>query len=210
MRISCTTLESFRLWRSPDQDWMPESELIATIRGEFIPTPAVLLGQAFGKVLEHPERYQLHGGYRCGGYTFSDATMAEPLKLIDRRGVFEAKAVKAYGPVDVVSKADHLRGAQLSEFKTTCSTFNFEKYAESCQWRFMVDAFEPSFVTYHVFCLDDHGNGVAELKDIHTFNFFPYAELHQDCCDLLRDFVDYVTRRGLDGVLRERQAVAVA
>lgn len=208
MRISTTTLESFRLFMQPDQDWMSEAELLATIRGEFVPTPAVLLGQAFGKVLETPERYQVPHGYRCGDYFFDDATMAQPLALIDRRGVFEAKAQKAYGPCDVVAKADHLLGAHLSEFKTTTSTFTFEKYAASCQWRFMVDIFEPAQVTYHVFLLDDHENGVVGLRGIETFNLFPYDALHEDCRALLGEFVAYVTLRGLDGILRQRQREA--
>lgn len=210
MRISTTTLESYRLFMEPDQDWMPEAELLATIRGEFRPTPAVLLGHAFGKVLEDPDRYQVPGGYRFGDFSFSESTLAPALALIDRRGVFEAKATKAYGACTVVAKADHLRGAHLSEFKTTGFTFNFDKYAASCQWRFMVDLFEASKVTYHVFLLDDHENGVAELRGIETFNLYPYAALHQDCGDLVTRFAAYVTAKGLDGLLRDRQRLAEA
>lgn len=189
---------------------MTEDELLASICGEFTPTPAVRLGLAFGQMLEDPGKYQVPGGYEHGGYQFSEATMAPAFALIDRRGVFEAKATKAYGPIDVVAKADHLLGAHLSEFKTTSSTFNFEKYAESCQWRFMVDIFEALKVTYHVFLLDDHGNGVVELKGTESFNLYPYAALHEDCCSLLAEFVDYVRVKGLDGLLRERQVRAEA
>lgn len=208
MRISCTTLESFRLWLQPDQDWMSEADLIATIEGKFTPTPAVELGQAFGRVLEDPDRYHVKGGYACNRYQFSDETMQPALALIDRRGVFEAKGVKDYGPCSVVAKADHLLGAHLSEFKTTASTFNFEKYADSCQWRFMVDIFEPLSVTYRVFCLDDHGNGIVDVKSIESFNLYPYAALHADCEALVREFATYVTAKGLDGLLRQRQAEA--
>jgi len=208
VRVSTTTIESFRLFSDPDQEWMSEDELLATIRGEFRPTPAVRLGLAFGKVLEDPDKYQVPGGYACNDFGFADSTIAPALAIIDRRGVFEAKAQRSYGAVDVVAKADHILGAHLSEFKTTCSTFNFDKYAESCQWRFMVDIFQPSKVTYHVFLLDDHGNGIAELKGIESFNLYPYAGLHQDCCELLGRFTDYVTAKGLDGLLRERQQAA--
>jgi hypothetical protein len=208
VRISATTLESFRLFMEPDQEWMSEDDLIATIRGAFTPTPAINLGLAFGKVLEDPDKYQVPGGYRYHDYAFSEDTIAPALAVIDRRGVFEAKGHKAYGDCDVVAKADHLFGAHLSEFKTTCGTFSFDKYAASCQWRFMVDIFEPSLVTYHVFILDDHDNGVAELRSVETFNLFPYAELHQDCCDLVAAFKDFATAKGLDGLLRQRQADA--
>jgi hypothetical protein len=208
MRISTTTLESFRLWSDPEQDWMTEQSLIDTIEGKFTPTPAVLLGQAFGLVLEDPDRYLVPGGYHCKGFSFDGSTVEPCLALIDRRGIFEAKAVRSYGAIDVVAKADHILGAHLSEFKTTSSTFNFDKYEASCQWRFMVDIFQPLKVTYHVFLLDDHENGVAELKGIESFNLYPYAKLHEDCCDLLGRFVDYVTVKGLDGLLRERQKAA--
>lgn len=187
---------------------MTEENLIDTINGRFVPTQAIELGLAFGKVLEDPGRYLVPGGYACLGYAFALDDVEECLELIDRRGVFEAKAVKRYGAVDVVSKADHLLGAHLSEFKTTCGTFDFDKYAASCQWRFMVDAFEPSQVTYHVFLLDDHGNGVAELRGIETFNLYPYPKLHQDCWDLLDRFCAYVRAKGLDVMLRQRQAEA--
>ena len=115
MRISTTTLESYRLFCEPDNDWMTEDELLATIRGEFVPTHAVLLGQAFGRVLEDPDRYKVRSGYICNGFAFGDDVMAEPLALFDRRGVFEAKTTKAYGDCTVVAKADQLIGTRIIE-----------------------------------------------------------------------------------------------
>jgi hypothetical protein len=212
VRISATTLESYRLWRHPEQEWMSEQDLQNTIRGVFVPNHKISLGQAFGRVLEDPDRYAVPGGFRIVAneepFAFGRDVLEPCLALIDRRGVFEAKAQKAYGDVDVVSKADHLLGAHLREFKTTLSSFDVSKYLDSCQWRYMADAFEPSRITYHIFCLDEAKNGVVSLKDIHTFNLFPYADLHQDCCELLREFCVYVTACGLDAVLRQRQREA--
>lgn len=187
---------------------MSEESLIATIEGRFTPTPAVELGKAFGLVLETPDAYRAEGGYRCNGYSFDDATMQPALVLMDRRGIYEAKAVKRYGACDVVAKADQLVGSHLYEHKTTSGTFDFDKYADSYQWRFMVDIFEARVVTYHVFLLDDHGNGVVTLKGVESFNLFPYAGLHADCCALLDRFVEYVERKGLAEGLRQRQALA--
>lgn len=193
----------------PDQDWMTEESLLDTIRGKFVPTRPVLIGSAFGKVLETPWAYQVADGYRCGEFSMDAATMAPALALMNHdAGVFEAKAQKRYGECDVVAMADQIVGAHLIEHKTTCSTFSFEKYADSYQWRFMVDIFEPQLVTYHVFLLDDHDNGVITLRGIETFNLFPYAELHRDCCDLLGQFVTYVKAKGLDGLVQQRQREA--
>lgn len=212
MRISATQLESYRLWRAPDQEWMSEDDLAATIRGEFTGNHKVFLGLAFGKVLEDPDRYFVPDGFRCeaGGevFEFGADVMAPCLELVDRRGVFEAKAVKTYGPHEVASKADHLLGGYLSEFKTTLSTFDFDKYAQSCQWRFMADAFQPTRITYRVFCLSEGSNGVIDLRSIESFDLYPYPALHRDCAALVEDFCAYVTAKGLDGVLNARQAAA--
>lgn len=214
MRISATTLESFRLFMQPYQDWMSEDELLATIRGQFVPNHKVNLGSAFGKVLEDPDRYLAPGGFRLtvNGETFEfGRDVMEPcLALIDRRGVFEAKAVTAYGPHDVVCQADHLLGGDLSEFKATLGTFDADKYLASCQWRYMADAFKPQRITYRIFCLSEATNGVIELRSIENLPVYPYPALHQDCADLVREFASYVTAKGLDGLLRERQRTAAA
>jgi hypothetical protein len=212
MRISATTLESYRLWRDPEQEWMSEDDLRDSILNVWKPNHKVNLGKAFGSVLEDPCRYVVPGGFRVivaeETFEFGRDVIEPCLVLIDRRGVFEAKAQKSYGPVDVVSKADHLLGAHLSEFKTTLSSFDVTKYLDSYQWRFMADAFEPSQITYRVFCLDEANNGVISLKDIHTFNLFPYVGLHEDCEALLREFCGYVEARGLADGLRQRQREA--
>jgi hypothetical protein len=207
MRVSATLLESFRLWLEPEQEWLTEEMLEDQIRGIFHTNRAIELGSALGKILEDPARHRIAGGYQARGFTFDDATLAPVLELVDRRGIFEAKAQKVYPELGcvVVSKADHLLGAHLSEFKATAKGFDFDKYAHSYQWRFMVDAFAPALVTYRIFSLDDHENGVVEVVGIDNFHLFPYADCHADCVRLLASFVDYVTAKGLDAVLRGQQ-----
>jgi len=206
MRISCTTLESYRLWRDPNQEWMSEDDLRESILEIWKPNHKAELGTAFGKILEDPDRYLIPGGFECQGFAFGREVIDPCLAVIDRRGIFEAKAVKSYDGIDVVSKADHLLGAHLSEFKATVSSFDVSKYLDSYQWRFMADAFQARQITYRVFCLYEcEANGVIELKSIETVNLFPYAKLHEDCCDLLREFCGYVRARGLDGALMQRQ-----
>ena len=199
MRISTTTLESFRLFRA--FDWMAEEDLLATIRGEFRPNHKMNLGQAFGAVLETPQPFRVVNGYRCQGFEFGDDVMGPALAVFDRRGVFEAKAVKRYGGHFVVAKADQMLGTKLIENKTTLSPFDYDKYADSYQWRFMTDLFEPTSITYNVFCLDEATNGVISLKGIESFNLFPYDAIRTDCEALVWDFVRFVESRGLTSYL---------
>jgi len=216
MRISTTTLESFRLFMDPEQEWMSEDDLAATIRGEFVPNHKVLLGLAFGTVLETPEPYRVTGGYRISPrgcaetFELSDDVMGPALALIDRpRTVFEAKALGRFGPHDVVAKADQLVGGRLFETKTTLSTFDFDKYAQACQWRFMLDIFQAASCTYHVFCLfESEATKVIELRSVETFTLYPYPGLRQDCEALVREFESYVTAKGLDGYLNIRRVEA--
>lgn len=208
MRISTTTLESFRLFMQPEQEWMTEDELIESIRGQFVPNHKVMLGMAFGQVLESPAKFRASGGYRHGDFFFSADMMQPAFDVIDRRGVFEAKGQKQYGDCTVVAKADHMLGADISEFKSTLSPFDPDKYAQSCQWRFMADIFEVPKVTYRVFCLSEADGGVLDLRSIETMNLYTYANLHRDCCALLDEFKSYVIGKGLDGILRERAVLA--
>lgn len=211
MRIHATALDTFRLYMHPDNDWLTEQDVIDAVRFKCAPTPEMQLGIAFERVLQDPERYRVPHGFVCNGYTFSEATMAEPLELVDHQhGTFQVKTVTRYGVHEVVSKADHLQGARIREWKTTTSSFAFDKYAESFQWRYMLDGFEAALLTYDVFVLDDHGNGVAELKAIESFNVFPYPDLRADCERLLSEFVGFAEVRGLARELNERQATAAA
>jgi hypothetical protein len=216
MRISTTTIESYRLFMQADQEWMQESELLDTIAGKFTGNHKVWLGSAFGTLLENPDPYRVAGGYRIKPrgsvdvFEFGDEVMGPVFALIPRDvTVFEAKAVKRYGAHDVVAKADQLTGTSLIETKATLGQFDFDRYAASCQWRFMADIFQPASVTYHVVCLDeDDANHAIRLRGIHTFSLYPYVGLEDDCRSLVNEFADYVTAHGLAGVLDRRQAEA--
>lgn len=195
MRVSATLLESWRLYQT--QDWMTEASLIERIQGVLVPSPQMDLGTAWHAVLETPETCRVPGGYRSGAYTFDDATLQPLFDRIDRRGVFEVKATTELDGHTLVAQADLLAGATLHEFKTTLSTFDAEKYADSVQWRVMSLVFQPAQITYHVATLDDHGNSVVTLKSLDSLSLYPYAGLEQDVRDLLREFVAYVEGKGL-------------
>lgn len=209
MRISCTLLDSFRLYL--DEDWMSEADLIASITRTRQATRAMVLGTCFGQVLADPEPYRARGGYRVTStetgdvFEFGDDVMGPALDAVGPRGVFEAKATTEYGRHTVVAKADHLVGADLHEFKTTTSSFDIGKYLEAYQWRFMHEIFRPAQITYTVFCLFESAqNGVIELRDIERFTVHPYPDLHRDCATLVRRFADYIALRGFGTHLQPR------
>lgn len=217
LRISATTLESYRLWS--EQDFMPESELLDTIKGVFKQTPKMLFGQAFGRAIEKADKYRRQdsqGDYyavpvKAEGewreYIFPGSVVNPCLEIFDRRGVFEVKHTREYGGVTVVAKADQIIGNWINENKTKLSTFDFQRYQDSYQWRFMLDIFGAAGVRYNVFCLNSDGTDEdcdIELKSIESFNLYPYPDLHQDCCALLTRFLGYVAERNLEPYLVEK------
>jgi hypothetical protein len=201
MRISATTLEAFRLF---ELGFKPEAELVATIQGQFTPTPRVQLGKVFGHILEHPVAHQVRDGYaacaderHCGraGYRFEADVVDPVLARIDRRGFFEVKAFKRYGPHVVVSKADHVLGAVLSEFKTRVGRVCLERYVDSMQWRFMADTFRPTVVRYLVVELREDP---IRLVDVHELPLTPDpVRVHDECRGRVEAFAAYVRRRNL-------------
>jgi hypothetical protein len=212
IRLSTTFLETWRRYLDPDQAYLTEADLVASLERRVTPTPAMRLGSAFDAVLNDPDAHRIAGGdgYQAGDYLFPAEVMEPALALFDRRGLFQVKATKTYGDVEVVAVADQLVGVQLVENKTTTSNFDADKYAWSAQWRLMTDIFAPRFITYHVFQLREPKDGAIELVGIHTMHLFPYAGLHRDCQSLIESCAAWIVARGLDGPLRQRQAEADA
>jgi hypothetical protein len=214
LRISTTQLETFRLWSDPEQDWMSEEDLIASIRGTSKLGYPAQLGTAFDAVIGSPAQYRVQRGYRYTDrstglvFDFGDDVMDPCLAVFDPRGVWQVKAEKRYGECVIVAKADHIVGGTVEENKAILSTFDYDKYAASCQWRFYLDIFGAIEARYHVFCLSEAANRVISLKSIETFSLYPYVELPTDCRELLDRFLHFVRLRGLEGVLEARQTQA--
>lgn len=213
MRIGTTQLEAFRLYMNPQNEWMTEAKLLQDLRGEFHPTSEMLLGLAFGRALEKPDRWrQPDGSYRVPvkgelgwvEYRFTAVMVDRALELLDRRGTFEVRHEKEYDGWTVVAKLDQIIGTRINENKTTTGYFDFDKYAESCQWRFYLDIFGAATMTYNVFEIREPEPGEYKLGNVSTFNLFPYDAMHQDCLNLVRQFKEYVALRGLEPMLRER------
>lgn len=228
LRVSTTTLETFRRFMDPANDFTTEADLLAAIRRTVRETPAMRVGTAFGEIIETPERFATPDGapegYASRGCFFEHDEMTDVLDAYDRRGPFEVKATKTYGDVVVVAKADQLIGAEVIETKTTTGSFDIDKYLDSAQWRVMADIFQPVSVTYRVWLLREPCDGeqvvlnwvttaTAEpyrVKGCEVFRVYPYPALGREVADLVGAFRAYVAQRGLEGELRAQQRRAEA
>lgn len=206
LRISATVLDLYRLWLEPEQEWCTEADLLAAIKGEVTPSPAMDLGKAVHAILETPDRYRVPHGYRCGTVSLADDQIAPLLACYDRRGVAEVKGTTELDGWTLVAQADLLAGSAIHEFKTTSSySFDPAKYADSYQWRVLSLVFQPQAIHYHIASVDDHENTVVEIRWVESFTVYPYPELRDDVRALLASFGAYIESKGLAEYLRQRQ-----
>lgn len=210
MRVSATMLEGFRLYR--DTDWKEEAELLAEIKGEFQPTPKMMLGRSGHCAMEgaQPKHEDSAGLHRCYGFRWARDTIAACRRSFQTGGVSEVKAERtlAVGKelVTLVGKADRLIGTEVVEHKFTLSQFDFDRYAESYQWRVYGVLFVPSAVLYTVYCVSEGRGDEApiELDEVHNIRLPLYPALSNDVQELLAEFVRYVDLRGLRPWLQPR------
>jgi hypothetical protein len=219
VRVSTTTLQSFTLFMEPEQEWMDEQELIASIMGDFKGTPKTDRGAAFGRALTEPDRWDVVGRAISDDgdidwhmkVPVQDPDRGEPVtewvyfpvdlildcqRYVPANLTYEVKATKDYDGVTVVSKVDGIVGLRIVEFKVT-DHFDFDRYATSVQWPFYLDAFDAEQVDYVVFQLSDTKRDGLQLHSVHPFTFYRWPGLQAKCRETVASFVDYLHRRGL-------------
>jgi hypothetical protein len=204
VRFSATTLEAFRYFLTAG-DRADEAALLATIEGRTVTTPRMRFGRAYDAILEAPETYRVADGYACDGYRFEADTIDPVLATLDRAGLFQAKATKQYGAHTVVAKVDHVLGGHVTEIKTRIGSYRPDRYARSAQWRFECDVFAADVVTYRVCRLSQDPYALEAIEDLPLWR---YPALEADCTRLVEVFAGYITRRGLEAFVVEREEFA--
>lgn len=193
MRLSVTELDSYRYWRDSD---MELSELIARLKGETEPTPAMRAGRAFHKLLEEAEDGELRTAI-VEGFEFEFAVD----HTIDLSPIRELKGDISIetpcGPVTLVGVVDGLTGVTVRDYKLT-ERFDAERYADSFQWRCYLHMFAARTFIYDVFVGRYDDNRVI-VYDYHRLTFHAYPgmaeEVRREVCGLAEIVSTYVPER---------------
>jgi hypothetical protein len=201
MRFSTTTLEAFRRWRT--SRYVDEAELVATIKRELRPTPRMLLGRHYGRILEKPDAHRTAHGYQSGQYRFEPDAIEPAIETIDYSppALLECKATRTYGAHTVVAKVDHVRGGRVTEFKVRIGDYQIEKYQGSCQWRYELDVLHACSVTYRVFRLSQPPYALLAIEEL---PLYPYPAMHDELQELVDAFAHYIRRRRLEAYVLDR------
>ena len=202
LKIAVTTIEAFRNYQNGTIEL---EDFMKRIRGEFTPSRYMDLGSAFHDILENIElRYikELNIFKAKNGLEFGYDIIIQCYEKLFPDAPFEVKLTKIYNigkeNIEVVAKVDQLLyGNYVIENKTCWGMFDFERYFNSCQWRFYLDIFEAEKVFYNVFCLSDKKDGI-ELKGIEQFSFDAYPNLTEDLNELIKDLVEFIHAKNLE------------
>lgn len=215
MKIAVTTIEQFRRYCAGTTTL---ENLLSSIRGEFTPSQWMELGTAFHAILEEPSKYVVfcdqhgeateHHAYLCDDLFFPAEAIEPCIDAMDYSGAFEVKTSKKYfvgsEEVTVVAKCDQLLGMTVIENKTRWGQFDYDGYAESCQWRFYLDIFNVEAVKYNVFCMNYTVSRGIELNSIETFTMHDYCDLQSDLQQLLSDFIYFINTQNLQHYFRDK------
>lgn len=175
MRISVTDLDSFRYFKATED--MDLAALLARLRREEPPSPAMLAGRAFHKVLEKAA-WESADTAEADGYKFHfRADCVIPwLPVRELKG--EIVLPSPVGSVTLVGVVDGIDGA-IYDHKLT-KRFDAERYADSYQWRcYLVMFFAQKFV-YNVFEGEQDETGDYNIWGFHSLTFYAYESMRAD------------------------------
>lgn len=201
MRISATLIDQWLRFRT--NEYAKESELIASIKGVFIPNRKMECGSSFDQIVQEPAKYRVADTYVCDGIEWPGGILDEKcLPLFNNITTWQPKEIAHYTinrtPVNVVAKVDGLEADGIVEVKTTWSGFDYEKYYSAHQWRHYLLNFDAKWIRYHVFCWTEPVKGPFKLHDVETFTLYPYDRMKAECLETLGELVEYIQSKNLE------------
>lgn len=222
LRISVTTIDLYN--RFLCDEGFPEEVFIDQLLGKKPPTKYMQLGSAFHEIIENPHeafsRFTKAAGEAIGfmsrdGIVFPADVITKCYDYIDYDHPFEIKLTKIYSvlsefnasgteQVEVVAKVDQGKGDFVIEHKSCWSGFQYDKYAESLQWKFYLDVHEAQRCIYKVFELSELADGII-LRNVHTFYFDWYDEITKELNNILESFINFIYSKNLQDHFNENK-----
>lgn len=197
MRVSVTDLESYRYYLASED--MTLDDILRRLRREEPPSPNMLAGTAFHKLLEDAPVTLLESGIETAevdDFRFRFDLDAE-LALPDIREIKAAEEYDVNGlPVTLVGKVDALSGIRVDDHKLT-GRFDAEKYTDSVQWRAYLMLFKAHRFTYNVFTGAPDKDGVWVIRAFDQLDLYRYGDMEKEVMALLADYVAFAAKHNI-------------
>lgn len=205
IRVSPSLLESYRLFLT--EDWFTVEKMRDDISKEFTPTPQIMLGNAYHKMVENftnaHEMYAEHGNpgekpmlVEQDGYLFQYEPCTEPVRdFLDARCVHEVygrrNLTTRFGEVSVATKADAVHGNVGGEWKTTEKSIQIRKYMDSVQWKLCCWALHLRAIDYRIVKLKQTDDGSWTVVDSDQIQMLWCDSLMDEIIWLIDGLIDF-------------------
>lgn len=194
MRLSVSDLEAWRYHKASEDS--TADELVRRLLRLEPPTPNMLAGQAFAKLLEHAGHRALHDEEQDGWRFYFDLD-----EEIDLPAVRELKGemiiATPSGPVTLVGMVDALGGGVVHDAKLS-ERIDCERYTDSLQWRAYLVMFGAQEFVYDLFRAKyDSTPGRVKVDEYHQLKFYAYPEMRGDVERAVCELAGVVTHLGL-------------
>lgn len=203
--VRATMLESFRLYKDPDLDFISADEIEARLRGaETIDAEArarMAKGTAFHAAVERcPLDFEPvdREVVQEGDFTFAARAVRDARHGLEGIPECYGETVIHVGstPVLLTGHTDWLHGIQAWDLKTSGKAIPADRHASSMQWRVYCLVFGVQRVTYrHVYLADDK-QGVTYARAIDDVTVYAYPQLRGDVVACVRDLLAFSEIRG--------------
>lgn len=197
LKLRPTLLESFRLYQ--DFDWMEESSLIESIKGEFVPTEIVDVGTDYHLMLEDKQP-------KHGSYFEMESFYHYRLKTSGINEVKSSATINTdYGDVLISAMCDVLDGLVIHENKTSFKPFQAEKYLDSLQWKCYLHVFGCNEARYHVYKLINTKDGIV-TQERNDLSMFRYDNMAKDIESYANGLLRFCELKGLFDYVQLKEA----
>lgn len=200
LRIAPSKIDAFKRFVLAEDSEATETMYINEIMKGKEKSRPMILGTAFHLILENPEKYLFKDVYICNDISFPIDIVNECIDYINYDFPFEVRTTKEYqleNEIIVVNGVvDQLEGLCINEHKTTWSSFDYDRYCNSYQWKLYLNMFEAEKLNYKTFQMYDGANGIV-LKGIREFSFEPYLKMENDIYNILNEFVNWINAKDL-------------
>lgn len=189
LRVSASDIDAWRYFMADEDAEL--ADLLAQLRRQTTPTPAMLAGTALHAALEHSEPGE-HGELSANGYTFEFKADGE----IDLPVIRELKATRDYEigdcRVTLVGKVDAIHGRRVDDHKFT-SRYDAERFLGSMQWRVYLDLFGANEFRWNVFegRPDPQDPTRYVIHAVHQLTMHRYPGMGADIESALARFVEF-------------------
>jgi hypothetical protein len=189
MTFRVSEVESFRQYREDDDASL--EALVARMRGEVPPSPAMEAGTAFHAALEGSPTGLTVSSIEANGYTFTfagDFTAELPT-------IRELRASKTWmvdgEPVTISGQLDCIHGKRVEDHKTT-GRFDPERYLAGYQWRLYLSIFGADHFRWNVYEIAERDHPLEwEVFAAHRLEQYRYPAMEDDCALLVQDLARF-------------------